>query len=154
MDSISHEEVYDLVYHVCFSPNFFRGKSQAAKEDLILQACRCGSLYLGHPASTLNAANRAIESFGTKVIARRCHQIINYEVKGKEGYRVVMLAIDLITGLYSSPAVHRPFFDHRMHIIMIQGCWRAMKEGLEALRLTLPVFVLHMFKYGLAYRLL
>lgn len=149
MKSISHEEMFDLVYHVCFSANFFRGKTQAVKEDLILQACRCGNLYLAYLQSTLNAANRAIEAFGTKLITRRCHQIINYEPKDIENHRVVMLALDLITGLYASPALHRPFFDHRMHIIIIQSCWRAMKEGTEALQATLPLFVVHMFKYVL-----
>ncbi len=120
---MSRDDILGLVYHVCFNPNYFQGKTQALKEDLTSQACVCTMFDMRSIAArTLcrPAVDRAVNAFGPKCITNRCAQTIGYAAHSCIADGVAFVhASTLTAGLYASPDLCKPFFEHKVHLALL-----------------------------------
>lgn len=142
----------ELVFHICFSSDYFQGKTQAYKEDLITKACLCTKTDLISSDVRKLArpiVDRAIASFGTKRITKLCIEIIEYTTNGfistDQTYR---RALELIGSLYTSPALHKSFFEQKIHVTLLQGYWTVQEYDPEAMFHCAPMLMLHLMRSG------
>lgn len=143
----------ELVYHICFSPNYFWGKPREYEEQLITQACCCLREDMIPPTSTEltrtpAVLERAINSFGTKRIAKRCTQIVNLTTRGRHACGQTFIhGLRLAESLYASSTLNKSFFDQKLHVAIIQGYWHVQKEDSRAMQSCAWFVILYVFRY-------
>lgn len=128
MEAIPLEEFLEIVFHNCFDSKFLEEMGQEEQDYRLQQACHCLIPYMAAMyGSTGRAARRAADRFEARNIVARCIQILDYSTFKADGRSALPRPLGLIACIYFAPSLHRPFYEHRLHVIAVQRYWSVLK---------------------------